>query len=77
METNNHEVTMDKRIIRYAQLKPELGIPYSRVHIDRLESEGKWPKRFKLSEGGAFVGWWRHEIVEHLSKIAAQREGAA
>jgi len=45
---------MDKRIIRYAQLKPELGIPYSRVHIDRLESEGKWPKRFKLSEGGAF-----------------------
>jgi predicted DNA-binding transcriptional regulator AlpA len=73
----HHEVTMDNRIIRYAELKPELGVPYSRTHVDRLEAAGKWPKRFKLSEGGAFVGWWRHEIVEHLTKIASQRDGAA
>jgi predicted DNA-binding transcriptional regulator AlpA len=66
----------DNRIIRYAQLKPELGIPYSRTHIDRLEAEGKWPKRFKLAEDSNYFGWWRREIVEHLVKHAARREQA-
>ena len=64
----------DNRIIRYAQLKPELGIPYSRTHIDRLEAEGKWPRRFKLSEGSSYFGWWRREMVEHFAKLAARRD---
>jgi predicted DNA-binding transcriptional regulator AlpA len=64
----------DNRIIRYAQLKTELGVPYSRTHLDRLEAEGKWPRRFKLSEGSNYFGWWRREIVEHLAKLAARRE---
>jgi predicted DNA-binding transcriptional regulator AlpA len=65
----------DDRIIRYGQLKTELGIPYSRTHMDRLEAEGRWPKRFKLSEGSNYFGWWRREIVGHLSKLAFRREG--
>ena len=64
----------DNRIIRYGQLKTELGIPYSRTHIDRLEADGKWPRRFKLSEGSNYFGWWRREIVAHLDKLASRRE---
>jgi predicted DNA-binding transcriptional regulator AlpA len=70
-------VDQDNAIIRYAQLKSELGIPYSRTHIDRLEAESKWPRRFKLSEGSNYFGWWRREIVDHLARRAAARETEA
>ena len=37
------------RFLRFAELKTEKGIPFSRMHIDRLEKAGKFPKRVSVS----------------------------
>lgn len=42
-------------------------IPYCRQHIHRLEKQGKFPKRVQL--GIHRVGWWLHEIEEHLQAL--------
>ena len=38
------------RILSFEDLRSEKGIPYSKVHLWRLEREGKFPKRVPLSE---------------------------
>jgi prophage regulatory protein len=43
------------RFVRYDELKP-LGIPYSRQHLAKLEADGQFPARVKLS---ARVIAWR------------------
>lgn len=48
------------RYLRFPQLKLLYGIPYSRMHIDRLEKAGRFPKRVKLSEN--CVAWIDSEI---------------
>jgi len=44
-----------KRLMTWKQLVDEKGHPYSRVHTDRLEKAGKFPKRLKL--GPNKVAW--------------------
>jgi prophage regulatory protein len=61
------------RLLRYAELK-EHNIPFSRPHIDRLERDGRFPRRVHL--GPATVGWWRSEIWQWLAEKTAER-GAA
>lgn len=46
--------------------------PYSRQHILRLETDGKFPKRVQL--GPCRVGWVYDEIVEHNQKLIDQRD---
>jgi prophage regulatory protein len=36
------------RILSFEELRSEKGIPYSKVHIWRLERDGKFPKRIPL-----------------------------
>ena len=36
------------RLLRFPQLKSEKGIPFCRVHIDRLERANKFPSRIRL-----------------------------
>jgi prophage regulatory protein len=39
----------------------QLLVPYSKMHIDRLEKAGKFPKRIKIGTGR--VVWIESEII--------------
>ncbi len=39
-------------------------IPYSKMHIDRLEKAGRFPKRIKIGAGR--VVWMQSEVVAWL-----------
>lgn len=45
--------------------------PYCRVHIGRLERDGKFPKRVRL--GPHRVAWVEAEVVAKLEEWASQR----
>ena len=47
-------------------------IPYSAVHVWRLEQKGEFPRRIHL--GGNRVAWLEAEILEWLAKKLAERE---
>jgi prophage regulatory protein len=63
--------TSPARFIRFGQLKSEKGIPFSRVHIDRLEKIGAFPRRFRL--GKNTVAWREDEINEWALARLAER----
>lgn len=65
---------MAVRFLRYPDLRTEKGIPYCRMHIDRLEKAGKFPRRVHLSE--RTVAWVEAEIDAHLVMKIADREAA-
>ena len=48
------------RFLRYAELRPMKGIPFSKVHIDRLEKAGRFPRRVRL--GPNTVAWREDEL---------------
>ena len=63
------------RILRFPELRSLKGIDYSRVHIDRLEKAGKFPKRLHLGENS--VGWLEDEIDAWIAGKAAARDAEA
>lgn len=63
---------MTIRFLRFPELKELKGIPWSRMHIDRLEKAGKFPRRVRLSE--ATVGWVEAEIDAFAENLAKHRE---
>jgi len=64
-----------RRLVRYPQLKPEYGIPWSRQWIDRLIPAGRFPKKVHL--GPQTVGFWSDEIEDMLASADAEREDTA
>ncbi|QQP88145.1 AlpA family phage regulatory protein [Skermanella sp. TT6] len=50
-------------------------IPYSAVHVWRLEQKGEFPRRIHL--GCNRVAWLEAEILEWLARKLAEREAAA
>jgi predicted DNA-binding transcriptional regulator AlpA len=63
-----------KVMVSFKQLKPMLGIDYSRTHIDRIEKNGSFPKSFKLAGGrGARRMWFLVEVVEWIEKRSETR----
>ena len=65
------ETTM--RILSFEDLRSEKGIPYSKVHLWRLERDGKFPKRVPL--GQSRHGWLDSEIDEWITARMAERDG--
>lgn len=63
------------KLLSYDELRPQKGIPYSKVHIWRLEREGRFPKRVPL--GANRHGWVDTEIDDWLVARAASRNEAA
>jgi prophage regulatory protein len=59
------------RFLRFPQLKTEKGIPWSRMHIDRLEKAGKFPARVRL--GPNTVAWPETEIDAYGEAKLAER----
>lgn len=50
---------MTSRILRFPEVRNRIG-GYSRMHVDRLEKAGNFPKRIQI--GGNAVGWDESEI---------------
>lgn len=50
-------------------------VPYSDMHIWRLEKSGKFPQRIKLNPNGR-VGWSLQEILAWIEARKAEREAA-
>jgi prophage regulatory protein len=58
------------RIYRFPQLKGA-GVPFTRMHIDRLEKRGRFPRRF--SYGANSVAWVADEVDAWVhDRIAAR-----
>jgi prophage regulatory protein len=63
------------RFVSFPDLRARFGIRYSRMHIDRLEKAGKFPKRVQL--GPNSVVWLEDEIVARQAKLIAARDQSA
>ncbi|QCO05475.1 helix-turn-helix transcriptional regulator [Azospirillum argentinense] len=61
---------MSTRILRFKQLRER--VPFSRMHIDRLEKAGKFPKRVRIGENS--VGWLENEVEAWIASRAAARQ---
>ena len=59
------------RILSFDELRTLKGVPYSKVHLWRLEREGKFPKRVPL--GASRHGWLESEIDDWLLERMASR----
>ena len=60
-----------RRLLTYQDLKAR-GIPWSRVHIARLEAARKFPLHVDLGENT--VAWFEDEIDDLLEMKAAERD---
>jgi prophage regulatory protein len=47
------------------------GIPYSNMHLHRLEAAGRFPKRLRV---GARAAWLENEIEDWLQARVAERD---
>ncbi len=63
------------KLLSYDELRPAKGIPYSKVHIWRLEKEGRFPKRVPL--GASRHGWIETEIDDWITERMASRNAEA
>jgi prophage regulatory protein len=63
------------RILRYPDLKPEKGIPFSRQHVGTLMAQGRFPRAVHLGE--MTRGWVESEIDQWLAARIAERDSAA
>ena len=60
-------------VIRWKELSQL--VPYSAMHIRRLEKLGRFPERIKLGVGKrAAVGWSSREVIQWISTRMAARE---
>jgi prophage regulatory protein len=50
-------------------------VPYSKMHIDRLEKAGEFPRRIKLGAGR--VVWKQSEILAWVESKRAEPQAAA
>ncbi len=50
-------------------------IPYSDMHVWRMEQDGRFPKRIRLGENR--VGWSLRELQEWIEARKAERDTAA
>ena len=59
-----------KKIVGFKGLS-DYGINFSRVHVSRLEKEGKFPKHINLAPQS--IGWLEEEILAWIEERAAER----
>jgi prophage regulatory protein len=59
-----------RRLLTFADLK-ERGIPWTRMHVGRLEAAGKFPLHIDLAANS--IAWFEDEIDDFLEAKAAAR----
>ena len=62
------------KLLTFVELRPK-GVLLSRRQIDRLEAQGKFPKRVSLSTNK--VAWVEIEIEAHVDDAISRRSTAA
>ena len=62
---------MTQKLVSKKELKSVYGIPYSFVHIARLERAGAFPKRVQL--GQCRVAWLAEEVEDWITERVALR----
>jgi prophage regulatory protein len=62
------------KFLRFEDLQ-QYGITWSRVHLDRLQKAGQFPKKIKLGPNTA--AYLESEIVAWIEARCADREGTA
>jgi prophage regulatory protein len=62
----------DRRLLDYKALRRERGIPWTRIHISRLEATGKFP--LHINVGASSIAWFADEIDDFLELKAAERD---
>jgi prophage regulatory protein len=60
-----------RRLLTFADLKAR-GIPWTRMHIGRLEAAEKFPQHIDLAENS--IAWFEDEIDDFLEAKAAARK---
>jgi prophage regulatory protein len=53
-----------RRLVIFEQLKPEFGIHYCRVHLDRLIKANLFPRKIQVS--ASRIAWFEDEILQWL-----------
>ena len=64
-----HQIAAEHRLITAAERR--LMVPYSDMHISRLEQAGKFPRRIRL--GPNRVAWRLSEVLQWIEDRAAER----
>lgn len=59
------------RLVIFKELKEIYGIPYSKVHVLRLEKDGRFPARITLSSRR--VAWRAKEVAAWVEKQFGNR----
>jgi prophage regulatory protein len=65
---------MTLKLVSKKELKSVYGVPYSFVHIARLEQAGAFPKRVQL--GKCRVAWVAEEVEAWIEERVARRPAA-
>jgi prophage regulatory protein len=60
-----------QKIIRSTRIEEVVGL--SLRHCNRLEAEGKFPKKIRLGENS--TGWLESEVAAWIKAKAAERDG--
>ena len=60
-----------RRLLTFSDLKAR-GIPWTRMHIGRLEAAEKFPRHIDLGENS--IAWFEDEIDHFLEAKAAERD---
>jgi prophage regulatory protein len=63
-----------RRLLDYQALK-ERGIPWTRIHLARLEAAGKFPLHINVSDNS--IAWFEDEVDDFLEAKAAERDAKA
>ena len=64
------------KYVTYEDLKPRWGIGYSRMHIDRLVRERRFPPPIRFQPGGR-KHWTDEQIDAHQVQMRAEAEAGA
>ena len=64
---------MQNRLIFYEDLRAK-GVPYSKIHLWKLEKAGKFPRRVPI--GANRHAWVESEIDAHIDEKISQRDAA-
>lgn len=70
LNRQENDFDLKDRLLPLAAVKQLSGL--GKTMIYRLESEGKFPRRYK--PGGVASRWSEHEIMEWKEKLAAERQ---
>lgn len=68
-----------KPILRRVLRKPEVlaASGYRATQLDLLIEQGRFPRPFRLSEGGRALGWYEDEIIAFQQARIAERDREA